>query len=142
MAGEVSVQIPERVVTQNDKGEEVVREGVKEVVRLPVGEVFGESTLRDNAKRAVNTFAITNCEFFEIKKRDYDIIVKYTIMSVMRAKYVFMEEIELFTKISRTNFESLLYLIDQKEVNIGHKLYIEGDPVDYIYVVKSGEFRL
>jgi CRP-like cAMP-binding protein len=59
-----------------------------------------------------------------------------------RARLMFFEDIELFSNLDRTNFESLLYTIELTEVNINHVLYREGDEVDYIYVINSGEFRL
>lgn len=108
MKGEVSVQAPYTVQPlEEDQGDQEVllaEQEVKEVVRLPVGEVFGETSMRENAKRAMSVQAIRDCEFFEIKKRDYEIIIKYTIVSAMRAKYMFLEEIELFTKLSNSNF--------------------------------------
>lgn len=64
MRGEVSVQIPYKELEVRGDGEEVVIEGVREAARLRLGEVFGETTLKENAKRAVNTVAVTDCEFF------------------------------------------------------------------------------
>jgi CRP-like cAMP-binding protein len=108
MKGEVSVQAPHTVQPPEEDQEDqevlLAEQEVKEVVRLPVGEVFGETSMRENAKRAMSVQAIRDCEFFEIKKRDYEIIIKYTIVSAMRAKYMFLEEIELFTKLSNSNF--------------------------------------
>jgi CRP-like cAMP-binding protein len=64
------------------------------------------------------------------------------IVTEYRARLMFFEDIELFSNLDRTNFESLLYTIELTEVNINHVLYREGDEVDYIYVINSGEFRL
>jgi CRP-like cAMP-binding protein len=64
MRGEVSVQVTDRRVVMGLDGDDRVEETVREVARIQMGEVFGETTLKENAKRAVNTLAVTDCEFF------------------------------------------------------------------------------
>jgi len=54
---------------------------------------------------------VTPCEVFEIKKKDYDVILRFLIVSEFRARYMFLEEIELFNNLDRTTFESLIYNI-------------------------------
>jgi hypothetical protein len=40
-------------------------------------------------------------------------VIKYMIVSEMRARFMFLEEIELFRNLNQTSFESLLYSMDK-----------------------------
>jgi CRP-like cAMP-binding protein len=35
-----------------------------EAARLQIGDVFGETSTKEKARRAVNTVTLTDCEFF------------------------------------------------------------------------------
>jgi len=37
--------------------------------------------------------ALTPCELFEINKKDYDLIIRFLVVSEFRARYMFFEEI-------------------------------------------------
>ena len=140
--GEVAVVVPQKRLEKQPNGEEKLVEVKVEAARLHMGDVFGETSAKEKSRRAVNTLTMTKCELFEIKKKDFDSIVKFLIVSEFRARYMFLEDIELFSSLDKTSFESILYNIREKDVNIGNVLFREGDEVDNIYIVKSGEFRL
>ena len=143
MTGTVQVRIAYKEEVVDETGNVKLEQRMKEAVRLGKGQMFGETISKEkNSKRAASVLTLSDCELFEVKRKDYETVDKCMTMSMMKEKYLFFEDIDLFNRVSRTNLEALLYITTQRSVSMGQKLYVEGEAQQEIFIVKSGQFKL
>ena len=60
----------------------------------------------------------------------------------MRSKFLFLSSLSYFKLISSFNIERLCLLAKEKSYSYGYTLFKEGEHIEYVYIIKEGEFRL
>ena len=85
MNGTVMVQVMCKEEGVGDAGEMIIQEKLREAHKYSKGEMFGETISKESiSRRAISVLTETDCEFFEIRKKDYEIVYKYMTISPMR----------------------------------------------------------
>jgi CRP-like cAMP-binding protein len=118
----------------------------KRVLRVKVkdygaDDYFGESAVLDKSQKKRNNSVITRdeCQLISLKRDDYEFFVNE---KQSKGPQEFLASISIFSRMNCTDkqlkFWSNLFKIETN-VKEGTLLYKEGDPVDLIYFVCSGE---
>ena len=73
-------------------------------------------------------------------------ILNKILGKAMRRKFAkkveFMSQFSFLNSLTRISKEKLWFFLEQQSYSIGQTVYDEGDPVDYIYFIESGEFEI
>ena len=115
---------------------------IQELCTYTKGERFGERALKYGIPRAATVECITDCEFCVLEKLQFKKIfdsffdMKFNMLSEM------MKTLPIFTGHSNTLIQKLGYFFRPKKYTKGSVVYKEGDNVNDVYFIQSGEFRL
>lgn len=143
------------VFKQGDKGvhfyiiiEGIVRiyktvDGVEqELCKYSTGEKFGERALKYGVPRAASVQCLTDCEFLVLDKNQFNknfdnfFDKKFNVLGKM------FKSLPIFTGQSGSNIQKIGYVFRPKKFSKGNVVYKEGDPVNEVYFIHNGEFRL
>lgn len=84
----------------------------------------------------------TKCFLFEIKKRDYHTCLETYRKDEYLKELKFYHSISVFTELSRNALEKLRLSVKEIIYYNGEIVLKQGDPIKYIYIVKSGSFQV
>jgi len=121
---------------------EIELEQLNEVAGLGEGGSFGEFALLNEKPRAATIKAKENCFFAVLCKSDFKRILGNISQKRLRDKIEFFYSLPFFGGWTRIALTKLSYYFKSKIVKKNQVLYREGDPVEYVYFVKEGEFRV
>jgi len=84
LKGSVGVQLfVDKIVGQDDKGENIIEKVFTEVRVLPAGSAFGELALLDNRPRAATIVCKEECDFAVLDKQNF-IAILSKLIEIMR----------------------------------------------------------
>jgi CRP-like cAMP-binding protein len=111
-----------------------------------MGMAFGESILMggNGKNRFYNAYAMTECVFLSLAKADFDYVVNSSERKIFNEKWTFLKSIPEFSALQLPR-SKLVYLCENliSLQCIKHTtLFNQGDPSNYLYLVKSGEFQV
>jgi cAMP-binding proteins - catabolite gene activator and regulatory subunit of cAMP-dependent protein kinases len=134
---EVLIRVPKGVKPDGTPDYEL-----KKVAELGAGAPFGElAIMEDTLKpRAATIVAKEDCHFATLERKPYRAILgKYHRLETF-AKVSFLSQLHIFKGWTFHEMKTWMYLFERKEKYLRKSVvYKEGDPADFIYLVKSGE---
>ncbi|KAJ3133700.1 Guanine nucleotide exchange factor lte1 [Physocladia obscura] len=123
-----------------------IRNGVhKEYVHLRTmhaGEGFGDAGLLNDTVRAASIITADLCEIIEIKKDDYNRVIKASHRRSMEEVANFLKSLDLFSKWKKESLIAIASVMWFKVIKEGETVIDEGDSCKVIYFVKSGAVTL
>lgn len=114
----------------------------KEVLVYNDGGSFGELALVDQKPRAASIIAKSECHVAVLDKSNYNRILS-SVMKKKRAELVeFLQKQALFQKWTKGSLLKLSYCFEEKTFNKGKVLFVEGQKVDFLYLIREGEVKI
>ena len=83
---------------------------------------------------------LKNTHFIVLSKIDYNRIIGTIEKKAYIDKINFLRTIPVLSLLTKTSLGKLTYQFTNKKCIRDGYLYKEGDPAEYVYIVKSGEF--
>jgi hypothetical protein len=125
---------------ERDKNERLL----EHMVTMRQGKGFGELALKREKldRRAATIQCLTDCHLAAISKESYQRVVQKIDQRKMRKLIDFFKNIPFLSKNSQTYLIKLHYNFEQRNFIRNQVLYAEGDVVNYIYLIKEGEFEV
>jgi len=114
------------------------------LVRLRVGDFFGEKALLEDTKRSATVKTRTEVVIYHLKKEDFIEILKhhFDVLPKMREASQlaeFLSQIALFSPFSLTQLLYMAYKMTKKEFQAGNLILKQGDGGETFYVIEEGE---
>jgi len=108
------------------------------------GKGFGELSLKRDRldKRAATIQCLQECHLAVISKDSYQKVVQKIDQRKMRKLIDFFKNIPFLSKNSQTYLIKMHYNFEQRNCIRNQVLYTEGDQVQFIYLIKEGEFEV
>lgn len=117
---------------------------LEHVVTMRDGKGFGELALKRDKldRRAATIKAEKDCFMAAINKDDYQKVVAKIDQRKLRKLIDFFKSIPFLSKNSKTYLTRLHYSFEQRDYIRNQDLYREGEPCNYVFLVKHGEFEV
>jgi len=115
-----------------------------EIVRLCQGSSFGELALQNESSGLRKTKVIwkTDCQFAVVNKDNYQKVLQKVQQQNKDKMTNYLKQIPFISHWSRSLLSKLYYAIEKTSCIRGQKVVKEGDPIEYIYIVWSGEYEV
>lgn len=113
-----------------------------EVRVLNSGDSFGELALLNNNPRSATVKCLTECYFAVLTQKEYKKILRIDAERAVKERVSLLKKLPIFSNLTELNLKSLGYALTESTFKKNQVVYTESDPVDYIYIIKSGEFKL
>lgn len=117
-----------------------VDDGFLTVAKLTDGSAFGELALIEQKPRMASCRCLKNTHFMVLSKNDYNRVIGALEKRAYLDKINFLKNIPIFALVTRTFLGKLTYYFETKKCIKDSFLYKEGEPANYVYIVKKGEF--
>lgn len=116
----------------------------KKVRELRDWAIFGELSREISQPRTATTIALTNTEIIQINQTNYQDMIK---IALKFKKTRMMDFVCQTLKIAKTpsNIQVILTIlpsIEKIQINKGEAFIMQGDPIEYFYLIKKGEVKL
>ena len=115
---------------------------MKDVLTLEEGKSFGELALLHNKARAASIMTLEDSHFAIMNKPNFDQIM-HAIK--LRENNLLVEFLDCFNYIKHLTYQTkikLAYFGVEKRFSYGQKVFDEGEPTKYIYLIKQGDFEI
>lgn len=130
LQGSVKVLVPDEV-----------GRNLTECANLVPGCAFGEFALLKNKPRSATVIATDDCHFAMLCKKDY-----LRILGIFEKKFddiaIFLKALPIFSAWGLNTLVRLSYYFHPIHCKRNQKLFKEGAPADFIYIVRKGEMEL
>jgi len=104
------------------------------------GTFFGEKALESDQKRGATILAATDCELLYLTKEVFSYIQKAYNKEKRRLSAFLLKYVPSLDQInSQTIMDSYLYLFQEKTLELGNHLIVEGEQGENIYMLTQGE---
>ena len=124
----------------------VIRSGTKKRKRmlqiLRAGDCFGELALISSGKRAASVLCREDCHFAVLEREDYKDILGAIQGKTMQEKMEAVRKYPVFAQFTEDSITQLTYLFKTRTLKVGQDLYLAGQTVNEVFLVKAGAFRL
>ncbi|CAD8062665.1 unnamed protein product [Paramecium primaurelia] len=113
-----------------------------EIKQLSNFETFGERAMDSDALRTASVRAIENTHLAYLNKDSYQIIAKSVKNQLKKAYFEEFANLDFF---HNWRFQDIKVFYDRayvKKYSMNATVYKEGDPLDYVYIIKKGEFKI
>ena len=117
-------------------------EEMKEVSQLKEGDNFGELALINDKPRAASIMCKEFCIMAYLSKSEFSRILGKEALRVLEEKALYLQTLPLFSSIPKTLIMKLSYYFTELFYQKGQSVYSVGNKADFVYFVKSGEFKL
>lgn len=91
---------------------------------------------------SLHAVSARDCYILVIQKDKFRRALDTCKNRIKNEKFEFLKSVELISLFQRNSIKNLSKFIIRKRLNRSQMLYREGDPVDKIYFVLSGEFKV
>ena len=85
---------------------------------------------------------VEDCEIASINRESYIRIVEKAVKRDFLGRIQFLTSFKIFTSMSQTQLENLLYHVKLIEFNRGRTIFKHGDKPDGVYLIQEGAFEL
>lgn len=85
---------------------------------------------------------LKNTHLIVLSKEDYNRIIGTIEKKAYLDRINFLRNIPIFSKLTKTSLGKMTYYFEVKKCIKEHVLFKEGDPADFVYIVKKGEFEI
>jgi CRP-like cAMP-binding protein len=103
---------------------------------------FGQGALINNKPRLLNAIARSNVEVAVLLKSDFNTIMKDITEKKNTELLDFLAKVSIFSKWSRANLYKIIFLFETKTFTKGQYVYKQNDPVNSVYIIKKGDFKV
>ncbi|OMJ93958.1 hypothetical protein SteCoe_3020 [Stentor coeruleus] len=117
-------------------------EEFKEIKILCDGDSFGELALLSNKPRSATVKCNETSYFAVLTQKDYKRILRTDAEKSIHDRVEFLKNLPIFALANHTTLKNLAYIMTENTFRKKQVLYSEGSPPEYIYFIKSGEFKL
>ena len=90
----------------------------------------------------MSIYALRPCHLVQIHKEIFLKTLEATKMRILQEKLSFLQSNELFSKFSYKSLKNLIKSLNVRKLNRHQFAYREGEKVDRMFIVRSGEFRI
>jgi len=115
---------------------------MEEVNRLKDGDSFGHMSLLSNKPRNASIITTETTHFAVLSKKDYMRVLGMLQTRKLNEKIAFLWQIPVFRKLTKTSLAKLSEPFQTKVFNKTQRVFLEGNPADYFYIIKEGEVQL
>jgi CRP-like cAMP-binding protein len=112
-----------------------------EVLRLESGASFGELALEQNKPRSASIKCIEDCHLAVLDKADYKKILLNFVKEKQMELVDFLQSLPLFSKCTKETIRKLTFFFKERICFKNHIIYREGDPAEFVYIIRTGEFK-
>ncbi len=116
--------------------------GFTKVAELEKDQVFGELALIKNQPRAATILAKKRSFFAVLDRQTYKRVLMKIEQKRLNKAVGFLHSLPFFKSWTRSTISKFQYFFTRQEFSRNHVVFKEGDPIDYIYLIFSGEFEL
>ena len=109
--------------------------------QLKRGYIFGELGLLYRKTRAATIICNQDTEFAVATKTDFYYILAL-VKDQKRQKKIQFFTLSIFSGFEKYTVNDILYLFSKKKFLNKDKIFIQGDEVDHVYLIKKGEIQL
>jgi CRP-like cAMP-binding protein len=117
-------------------------EEMKETSLLKEQDVFGDLVLINNKPRDSTVICKELCVLISLTKEEFTKILNKENQRILEEKAGFIQTIPLFSSIPKGSLLKLAYYFNEIQYHKNQTVYKAGDPADWVYFIKSGEFKL
>ena len=98
--------------------------------------------MTDDKPRAASILTLTECHTAVLDKNSYQRILA-SIIKKKRSEIVeFLQSQLLFKKLTKGSLIKLSFCFEEKVFKKDHILYSEGQPIEYLYLIKEGDVNI
>jgi CRP-like cAMP-binding protein len=109
---------------------------------LRAGDCFGELALISNGKRAASILCREDCHFAVLEREDYKEILGTIQTKSIQEKMEAVRRYAVFAQFTEDGITQLAYILKTRTLKAGQDLFLAGQTVNEVFLVKSGTFRL
>ncbi|CAI2361678.1 unnamed protein product [Moneuplotes crassus] len=156
LSGVVSILIPDKksgertrklsIFEQTQLGQQALLELLNffEIAKLVAGSSFGELALLNtgDGKRKARIICKEDCKFATVNKENYQKVLARIQQQHKDAMIKFLKQIPFISHWSKNALSKLYYAVEKIDTFRGQKIIEEGNEVEYVYIVKEGEFEI
>ncbi|CAI2387493.1 unnamed protein product [Moneuplotes crassus] len=156
LSGAVSILIPDKksgeearnlsIFEQTQLGQKAMLELLNffEIAKLVSGSSFGELALLNSGdgKRKARIVCKEDCKFATVNKENYQKVLAKIQQQHKENMINFLKQIPFISHWSKNALSRLYYAVEKVDTFRSQRIIKEGDPIDYIYIIKEGEFEV
>ncbi|CAG9330359.1 unnamed protein product [Blepharisma stoltei] len=125
-----------------DENEMIQVEELKEVGGINPGQAFGELSLISDKPRAATITAKEHCILAVLCKQDFKKVLGSIADRTLNERVAYLQSLPLFSAWTKQSLQKISYYFIELSVGKAQYVYKEGNNADYVYFVRSGEFKL
>lgn len=114
---------------------------ILEVVQLGKGASFGELSLLEDKPRAATILCLENTRFATLDKEPFNKVIGRMLRKKFAKDVEFISKFPFLKGLTRKTKTKICYPMETRTFVRGQTLYNEGDPVENILFLESGEFE-
>ncbi|CDW86844.1 cyclic nucleotide-binding domain containing protein [Stylonychia lemnae] len=143
-----SIQIDEIRETMNEddlRTEEDMEEfymKYTEISQIQTGQSFGDLALIEQKPRMASIRCMTDTHFAVLSKKDFNKVLGVIERKKYNDKVAFLRSLPFFSQLTKTSLGKLTYQFHDISTIRHQILYREGEPAEYVYIVKVGQFEV
>lgn len=115
---------------------------LKECTVLMTGCAFGEFALLKNRTRSATIVCLEDSEFAVLGKKDFLKILGAFTSKKFDENARFLKALPLFADWALNSLVQLSYYFRPIRFKRNQKIFFEGEPADFVYIVKNGEVEI
>lgn len=113
-----------------------------EINVLGAGKSFGDYALLGSKPRMATIKCLEETHFAVLSKDDFNIVLGQIERKKFNEKIQFLRSLPFFCALTKTSIGKLTYQFKEISLIKHQYLYREGDPANFVYIVKSGKFEV
>ena len=129
------------MIRQNDEFSEEEME-MREIAVIKEEWTFGEYALIENKPRSATIQCVEDWIFAVLNKQEYTKVLLKIEKKIMNEKALFLKSVPYFSKWTNMAVNKFTYYFHDKSFIRNQEVFKEGQKVEYVYIVKQGEFEL
>ena len=114
----------------------------KEVFAYDDGGSFGELALTENKPRAASILTKSECHLAVLDKTNYNRILASMMKKKRNDQVDFLQSQAIFQKLTKGSLWKLSYCFEELILNKDKILFVEGQKIEYLYLIKEGEVKI
>lgn len=111
-------------------------------VELSVGSAFGELALLNDKPRSATIMTVEDTHFAILEKDDFKTIMEKLLKDKFAAQVNFLSGFPFLSGMTRITKEKLGFMMKKKSFKLGNEVVIEGDQLNDLFLIESGEFEI
>lgn len=113
-----------------------------ELAILDNGHSFGEVALIEQKPRLATIRCLQDSHFAVLSKKDFNKVLGIIERKKYNEKIQFLRSLPYFSQLTRASLGKLIYQFTDIKTLKDQILFREGEPSDFVYLVKEGQFEV